>query len=153
MTKPDRKKILAVSSSGGHWTQLLRLRPAFEGNEVVYATTQDGSQKLVPENRFYLLPDANRNAPFRLIRLMAKVLWIVVRERPDVVLSTGAAPGFFALVAGRLMGARTLWLESVANAQVPSLSTKLVRRFAHLSLTQWPHMASPNGPFYKGSVF
>src|SRR5688572_14021606 len=48
MTPPParqpRKKILAVASSGGHWTQLLRLRPAFDGCEVVFVTTQSGSR-------------------------------------------------------------------------------------------------------------
>ena len=75
-----------------------------------------------------------------------------MRHRPDVVLSTGAAPGFFAILFGKLLGARTIWVDSIANAEQLSLSGKKAGRFADLWLTQWPHLAQPGGPLYKGSV-
>lgn len=147
-----RRKILAVASPGGHWTQLLRLRPAFAGHDVVFATTLADSRAEVPGYRFRLLPDANRNSRWRLAALIVITLFVVLRERPDVVISTGAAPGYFAIRFAHYLGARTLWLESIANAEEPSLSTRLVRPYADLMLTQWPHMAQPDGPFYRGSV-
>jgi UDP-N-acetylglucosamine:LPS N-acetylglucosamine transferase len=147
-----RRKILAVSSSGGHWTQLLRLRPAFEGHEVVFVTTQKNSESQVSPYRLYTIPDANRKSRIRLLIVMIRLFLIVLRERPDVVISTGAAPGYFALRFGKYLGARTLWLESIANAEEPSLSTQLVKSYADLLLTQWPHMARDGGPVYKGSV-
>jgi UDP-N-acetylglucosamine:LPS N-acetylglucosamine transferase len=146
------KKILAVSSSGGHWIELLRLRPAFNGHNVVYITTQKDSQGQVPGERLYIVPDANQRTKLRLIITLVCVFLLVARERPDVVISTGAAPGYFAVRFGKWFGARTLWLESIANAEELSLSTKLVRPYADLLLTQWPHMAAPDGPFYKGDV-
>jgi len=147
-----KRKILAVASSGGHWTQLLRLRPAFDGHEVVFVTTQPDSHAEVVPDRFHCLPDANRKSKLRVLLLMLRTFLVVLRERPDVVVSTGAAPGYFALRFGRLFGARTLWLESIANAEELSLSTKLVRPYADLLLTQWPHLARPEGPHYRGSV-
>lgn len=147
-----KQKILAVSSSGGHWSALLRLAPAFEGHEVVYVTTQKDSQRQVASNRFYVIPDANRDKLLRLLFLMISVLYIVLRERPDVVISTGAAPGYFALRFGRWVGARTLWLDSIANAERLSLSGKIVEPYADLWLTQWPHLATPKGPFYRGGA-
>jgi hypothetical protein len=77
----------------------------------------------------------------------------VLRERPDVVLSTGAAPGFFALLFGRLLGARTIWLDSIANIEELSMSGRMARRHADLWLTQWPHLARPDGPECAGRVF
>ena len=151
-TGQRRRKILAVASPGGHWTQLLRLRPAFAGHDVVFATTLADSRGEVPEYRFRLLPDANRNSRWRLLALIVVTFLVVLRERPDVVISTGAAPGYFAIRFAHYLGARTLWLESIANPEEPSLSTKLVRPYADLMLTQWPHMAQPEGPFYRGSV-
>jgi len=147
-----KRKILAVASSGGHWTQLLRLRPAFDGHEVVFATTQSDSRDEVAPDRFHCLPDANRKSKLRVLLLMLRTFLVVLRERPDVVVSTGAAPGYFALRFGRLFGARTLWLESIANVEELSLSTKLARPYADLLLTQWPHLAQPEGPHYRGSV-
>jgi UDP-N-acetylglucosamine:LPS N-acetylglucosamine transferase len=151
-TRPQRKKVLAVASSGGHWAQLLRLRSAFEGHEAVFVTTQSDSRGDVASHRFHCIPDANRNSKLRMVLLMLRTFLVVLRERPDVVVSTGAAPGYFALRFGRLFGARTLWLESIANAEELSLSTKLVRPYADLLLTQWPHLARPEGPHYRGSV-
>ena len=151
-TRPQRKKVLAVASSGGHWAQLLRLRSAFEGHEAVFVTTQSDSRGDVASHRFHCIPDANRNSKLRMVLLMLRTFLVVLRERPDVVVSTGAAPGYFALRFGRLFGARTLWLESIANVEELSLSTKLARPYADLLLTQWPHLARPDGPHYRGSV-
>ena len=69
-----------------------------------------------------------------------------------VVISTGAAPGFFGLAFGKLLGARTIWIDSMANVEELSLSGRQVRRFADLWLTQWPHLARPDGPRYEGGV-
>ena len=64
----------------------------------------------------------------------------------------GALPGVVALALGRAMGARTVWIDSVANAAEMSLSGRLARRVAHLWLTQWEHVARDSGAEYAGSV-
>lgn len=58
---------------------------------------------------------------------------IVLLHRPDIVISTGAAPGFFALLFGKLLGARTIWIDSIANAEQLSVSGQKVKLFADLS--------------------
>jgi UDP-N-acetylglucosamine:LPS N-acetylglucosamine transferase len=146
-------KLLLVASGGGHWIQLLRVLPAFDGAEQVFASVHRDCAQDVPGRRLHVLTDANQWERLRLLRLAFEVLWVVLRERPDVVISTGAAPGVFALLFGRLLGARTIWLDSLANAEELSLSGRLVRRFASLWLTQWPQLARPGGPEYAGSVF
>ena len=76
---------------------------------------------------------------------------VIVRERPQVVVSTGAAPGYLALRLAKALGARTVWIDSVANVDELSLSGRLASEKADLCLTQWPHLAS--GPVsYQGSV-
>ena len=77
---------------------------------------------------------------------------VVVRMTADVVISTGAAPGYFALRVGKLLGARTIWIDSMANADGLSLSGRKIGPHADLWLTQWPHLAAPHGPFYAGGV-
>lgn len=69
-----------------------------------------------------------------------------------MILSTGAAPGFFCILAGRLIGARTLWIDSVANGEELSMCGKLFRRFAHECCTQWEHLAGDTRPRYFGAV-
>jgi hypothetical protein len=152
MKTGDPKKILAVSSSGGHWAELLRLRPAFEGHQVVYITTQKDSARQVPDSKVYIIGDAHRGKKLELIWMLLVIAMIVIRERPSVALSTGAAPGYFAIRFARYFGARTLWLDSIANGEQLSLSARLVQPYADLWLTQWPHMARPDGPEFRGSV-
>lgn len=149
MKKP--KKIVAIASSGGHWTQLLRLRPAFAGHKVTYITTQQGASSQVSD-KVYRICDSNQWQKLRLLVTLLQVIALMLWLRPDIVISTGAAPGYFALRLGKLLGARTLWIESLANAEAPSLATKLVQPFADLSLTQWPHLDGVGGSHYRGSV-
>ena len=145
-------KVLAVASAGGHWIQLLRLRPAFEGAEVVYVTTQEPVAHAINASRCHLVIDANFNRKVRLAFMSLQVLSVLLRERPDVVISTGAAPGFAAVVLGKMLGARTIWVDSIANAEELSLAGQRVARWADHWLTQWPELAADDGPYYKGAV-
>jgi UDP-N-acetylglucosamine:LPS N-acetylglucosamine transferase len=146
-------RVLAVSSGGGHWVQLRRLMPAFESQDVVFVTVDEAYRDDVPHHRFRAVQDATQWDRLRLIRLVLQMLWIVVVERPHVVVTTGAAPGFFAIVFGKLLGARTLWLDSIANVERLSDSGRVVRRFADVWLTQWSHLAREGGPEFAGRVF
>lgn len=145
-------KILAIASGGGHWVQLLRLRPAFEGCDVAYITVQASYAEEVRGSRFYKITDATRWSRWDLLRMIVEIVWIVLRERPDVVVSTGAAPGVVALRLGKWLGARTIWVDSIANVEQMSLSGKRVRGFTDLWLSQWPDVAAAEGASFKGAV-
>lgn len=132
--------------------EMLRLRPAFDGSEVVFATVRTGYSADVGDSQFRLIPDANRWSKLGLLRTAFSVARLILQECPDVVISTGAAPGFFAVVFGRWFGARTIWVDSVANAETLSMSGQRAGRFAHFWLTQWPHLAREGGPYYFGNV-
>ena len=127
--------------------------PAFEGHPVVYVTINPVYARDVPGSRVHIVNDATRWDRVGSLRLALRILWILVRERPQVVVSTGAAPGCFAIILGRLMGARTIWLDSIANIEQMSMSGVMVRRYSQLWLTQWPHLAAPGGPEFAGKVF
>jgi hypothetical protein len=145
-------KILAVASGGGHWVQLRRITPAFAGFDVVYVTVQPEYRCQVIDSRFYCVNDATRWNKLGLIALALRIAWIVWKERPAVVVSTGAAPGYFAVLFGRWCHARTIWIDSMANVERLSMSGEHVGRHADLWLTQWPHLAKAEGPHYGGSV-
>lgn len=146
------KKILAVASGGGHWVQLLRLRPAFDGHDVAYVTVQPTYADQVPGYRFYRITDATRWNRAKLLAMVLQVALIVLRERPDIIISTGAAPGVVALRIGKWFGARTVWVDSVANVEQMSLSGRRVRGFADLRLSQWPDVARNEGCDFKGAI-
>jgi UDP-N-acetylglucosamine:LPS N-acetylglucosamine transferase len=148
-TKP---KVLAIASGGGHWVQLLRLRPAFEDCEVVFATAKEGYRADVGDAEFRVIVDGNRSNKFRLLQSLWSVFSLLKKERPDVVISTGAAPGYFALKIGRLLGMKTIWVDSIANAEELSMSGAKAGDCADLWLTQWPHLAREGGPSCLGNV-
>jgi hypothetical protein len=145
-------KILAIASGGGHWVQLLRLRPAFEDCEVTYATVKSGYRSQVGDASFRVIPDCNRWDKLSALRSAFMISLLLLRLRPDVVITTGAAPGYFGVHLGRWFGARTIWVDSIANAEEISLSGQMVRGRADLWLTQWPHLASEDGPHFYGQV-
>lgn len=147
-----RCDVLAISSSGGHWVELTRLFPAFKGMVVEYATTDAGRRIDVPGGRLHVFSDANKRTPWRLVVCAWQILGLVARYRPRVVVTTGAAPGFIAAVAGKLFGARTVWIDIFGLVERMTLSGRMVKPFADVHLVQWPHLARPDGPHYKGSL-
>ncbi len=144
---------MAVCSGGGHWVEMRRLLPAFDGFDMTYVCTYpEPDAALAGERYYYVRNFTRRNAPVALL-VVAQMVRILRRERPDVVITTGAAPGLIALAAAKLMlRSRTIWIDSLAAAETMSLSGKLARPFADAWLTQWESLARPGGPKHWGSV-
>ena len=146
------KRVLFVASSGGHWIQLLRLVSQLETYERFYITTDAGHAKEVDDGKFFSVPEASRWDKVKLMWQSIKILYLVILIRPHVILTTGAAPGFFALFFGKIIGARTIWVDSIASADELSLSGRKVSKYADLWITQWEHLSKPEGPVYYGKV-
>lgn len=132
--------------------QLLRLRPAFADYAVTYACVRLAYADDVPGERFVTYTDATRWDRWRLLKMVLQVSWLLLRLRPDVIITTGAAPGYVAIRLGRLLGARTVWIDSIANVETLSLSGAKIGAHVDLWLTQWAHLGKPEGPLYKGAV-
>lgn len=147
-----RRKIVAVASGGGHWVQLMRICKAFDEYEIVFVTVHEAYRSQVGKSKFYSVRDANRTQPLSLLKTAWQLVEIIRKEKPDIIVSTGAAPGYLALRLGRLIRAKTIWLESIANAEKLSMSGRRIGPYADLWLTQWPALARPEGPLYAGSV-
>jgi UDP-N-acetylglucosamine:LPS N-acetylglucosamine transferase len=146
------RRVLLVASGGGHWVQLLRLRAAWEHADVAYLTVQASYQRQVPGARFYAVHDATRWSRLSLVFMALQVAWVVLRERPDVIITTGAAPGLVALWVGKKLGARTAWLDSIANVEEMSLSGRRAAGCSDFQLTQWPHLEADERPAHRGAV-
>jgi UDP-N-acetylglucosamine:LPS N-acetylglucosamine transferase len=158
-------KVLAIASAGGHWVELRRISPVWDECLVTYVTTSISRKKEIdeeaagsgnPSPEFYVVVEASRWQKWKLIRQLLQIVKILLTVRPDIVISTGAAAGYFAVRFGKLLGARTIWIDSIANAHELSLSGRKVQAFADLWLTQWEHLAGPAGdpakPRYEGKV-
>lgn len=152
---------MVIASAGGHWIQLNRMAPAWSDCRVSYVSTEAGLRHKLDREAaaagkepvsFHVVPEANRWQRLRLAWSMARIGFLLLRLRPDVIVTTGAAPGYFALRLGHMMGCRTIWVDSIANAEELSLSGQMAGKHADLWLTQWEHLARPEGPRFEGSV-
>lgn len=147
-------KICLIASAGGHLSQLLRLDGSWKGYDTFCITTSDiVGKKLQKYGQTYAVGECNREYPLRVIRVFVRCVRIIFHERPDVVISTGAAVGCIACVLGRLSGAKVVWVDSITNVEKMSLSGRIVRHISHLCLVQWPELTEKyKGVEYAGSV-
>ena len=131
-----------------------KVAPAWSGHSTFWITTAHVvGNTLSKSGEVYVVDECNREHPFRVITAFLRCMSVVLKERPDVVISTGAAPGCLTALFGRMLGAKVFWLDSITNVKRLSLSGRLVRPFAHLFLVQWPELAERyQGVEYVGAV-
>lgn len=131
-------KAVLVCSNGGHLLQLERLRPWWERVDRLWVTFRqtDTESILAGERTVWAFHPTQRN-PMNLLR-NAWLAWRTLRrERPDLIVSTGAgvAPPFF--LVGRLLGIKTVFVEVYDRLDSPTLTGRLCYRLSDLFLLQW----------------
>lgn len=144
--------VLAVASAGGHWQQMMQIIDAFDATQLVVASTNPELGHAYGFYQVRQLPDCNQDNPVKVLVCLWHTFRLVRSLRPDLVVSTGAAPGLLCLIWGRLSGAKTIWIDSIANSEKLSLSGRLATWFAGSVLTQWSHLANGERPGFKGAV-
>jgi beta-1,4-N-acetylglucosaminyltransferase len=142
MTKSKKLKICLAASAGGHLTQLLKLANCWNEYDAFFITTcEEVKKKLEKSGNVYVAGESNRQHPIKIMKVILCCFKIIFKERPDVVLSTGAAVGCIACMIGKLTGAKIVWVDSITNVEKLSLSGRLVRPIANLFLAQWQQLA------------
>ena len=152
-----KKKICFVSSSGGHWEELMCLKTISEKNESFYVTEEGGQAQDANLEKIYTVPQINRHEKswvIQLIKLLFNASKILKKENPSVVITTGALIAFpFCLIA-KLKGCKVIYIESFARVYNGSLTGKIVYRFADLFLVQWkPLLSVYPKAIYVGGIF
>jgi len=141
-TEAPPRRIVLVASAGGHWLELCRLAEAFRDFDCQFVCTTEGQMAPIGDRPVLVVADGSRRRMLSLIGTATTMARLLRGFRPEIVVSTGAAPGAVALTVARCMGAHTIWIESISCRDAPSMSGRFVRRVADLFLTQWPHMAA-----------
>ena len=139
-------KICLAASGGGHFRQLLDLDPAFTDQTCFYITepTALGVSFKTSRPVFFVphvaLGQARLGSPLAMIsaafRNARQSFDIIRRQRPDIVLSTGAGSMAFAMLWGRLFGAEIILIDSFARFLAPSAFAKIVSPIAHHRIAQ-----------------
>lgn len=134
----SRCRIALVGSSGGHLAHLLALRPFWQDRDRFWVTfdTQDAVSLLEGERRYWAYHPTNRHVP-NLIRNSFQALRILLRERPSLIISSGAAPAIPYFWLARIFGARTVFIEVLDRLDSPTITGRVVSPVAHTILVQW----------------
>jgi len=135
-------KILAIASKGGHWVQLLRITKALNHCDIAYVSTYSRLSETVKEHPFYTILDGDRNAIFRLLQTLFIMFKIIYKTQSDIIITTGSAPALMGIIAGKIMGKKTIWIDSIANVEKVSTSGRIAHYFANRVYTQWPDLAN-----------
>ena len=129
------KKIGLICSAGGHFMEMLQLSEAFEGHSTFLVTYKE-KQTSGRENAYYLMNIAR--SPFALVIGVVKILFILLKERPDFLFSTGAeiaVPSFY--IGKLLLRTKLIYLECSAQVYQASLTGRWVYPITDLFLVQW----------------
>jgi beta-1,4-N-acetylglucosaminyltransferase len=147
-------KFCLVCSSGGHFLQLYSLRELWEGRERIWVTfpKEDTKVLLEGEHIYWAYHPTNRNIR-NLFRNCSLALKVLRKEKPSVVISTGAGVAVPFIYGARLLGIRTIYIESLTRVKALSLTGNLVYPAARHFLVQWPELAQRHRKaLYKGQV-
>ena len=146
-------KVFAVASIGGHWVQLLRIAKALEKEfDVVYMSTHEKCATMVEGRVYYSMNDFSRWDFYKMFPELLHSIYIICKEKPSIVITTGAAHGLVCLFAAKICGIRTVWIDSIANVEHISFSGRIASKFASRIYTQWPSLAG-NKVIFAGNIF
>lgn len=147
------KRVLCVSSSGGHWQQLMSVASAWHGLEARYACTAADAGLAFGITDLVHVPDCNRNTAAKLLRSIPSYVHTYFSVRPRAVVTTGALPGLVFIFLARLTGAKAIWIESIANSENLSLCGKVASHVATDFFVQTEHLADGKRRVFVGSIF
>ena len=151
MEHPARMKICLVTSHGGHLTEILHVREAFEGHDTFYIT-YDSDRTRGLENK-YLLRNIGMN-PLLMACAFVCVFWIMIKEKPNLIISTGAEIAIPAFYLARLLRIRTVFIESWTRVDRPTGTGRIVYPVADVFLVQWERLLNRYGgkARYEGAI-
>lgn len=153
-----KKKICLISSSGGHFEQLLMLRKLSKKNNI-FIITEKTKYNRNDKKIDYYINQVNRKEIFFVIKMILisiKSLYIFIKEKPDVIISTGALAAIPMLFIGNIFNKKIIYIESFAKISSPTMTGNLIYKhnLADKFYVQWESMLEfyPNA-VYKGGIY
>ena len=151
---PNNIKICFAASSGGHLEQILALKPLMGRYDSFILTEKTKYEVKLPVRARYV-QQVNRHEASFLLRMAANFaasLGIWRTEKPDVIVCTGALATIPFCLIGHARGAKLIFIESFAKTSSPTMTGKLLHKFADRFYVQWESMLSvyPDARFIGG---
>lgn len=147
MKKKNKVRVLFISSTGGHLSEMMRLSPLFKKYNYFIITEKDESTKMLAKKYekkvFYLLygtKDHKIIYPFKLLINCFKSLYLYLKIRPKYIITTGAHTAGPMCCIGKILGSKIIYIESFANIETKTITGRLIYHFADLFIVQWEEM-------------
>jgi beta-1,4-N-acetylglucosaminyltransferase len=152
-------KVCLISSSGGHLAQLKQLLPLVSSKYNYFLVTEKNETSLSLQKKhptFFLKQQERKNISFlkNFTINVFKSVWILLKQKPDVIISTGAGAVLPLCVLGALFGKKVVFLESFAKITSPTITGRIIYKFADRFYVQWEEMNEiyPKAT-YKGAIY
>ena len=141
MKKKEKVKVCLVGSSGGHLTHLHMLKPLWKDWERFWVTFDktDANSLLKEEKVYHCFFPTNRNIK-NLIKNTFLAIKVLIKEKPDLIISSGAAVAVSFFWIGKIMGAKTIYIEVFDRINKPTLTGRLVYPVTDKFIVQWDEM-------------
>jgi UDP-N-acetylglucosamine:LPS N-acetylglucosamine transferase len=136
-SSPAQKRVLIVCSSGGHLQEALLATEGVSVDRFIATFALPHLKSTLSNEKVYGLVDPHTSLLKYAVNAVQSV-WILLRVRPDVVLTTGAGIALACAVLGKRLGARLIVVETAACVTQPSRTGAFLHRFADLFIVQWP---------------
>ena len=148
----SNKKLCFAASSGGHFEQLMMLRPLMKKYDSFVVTEKTLYKTTIKGEKMYYMHQVNRKEklfPLWMILNSIKATWIVVKEHPDIVITTGVLAIIPLCLIVKLTGGKIIYLESFAKVTSATETGKFLYKFADQFYVQWESMKK----IYPGAIF
>ena len=147
MARRPTARICIVSSCGGHLTEVRTLKAAYEKYDHFYIINEAIMLPADMQGRTFFIRHSERDLLF-FVNLWEA--WrILRRERPDLILSTGAGPIVPFALTGILLGIPSIFIEDMSRVAGPSMTARIMYYLADRFLYQWPAL----GRFFPNGVY
>ena len=145
-------KLALVCSHGGHLTEIMYLLDAFEGHDTFFITYNNFRTKNL-EQKKYLLENIG-TSPFKMFKSFFQIGKILLKEKPDTIISTGSEIAIPTFIIAKILGIKTIFIESWCRVKTKSGTGKIVYYLSDLFLVQWPELIELYGrkAKYVGAV-
>ena len=149
-----RKKILIVSSTGGHLNEVLQLKKLFEQHECLIVTEGIAINKTILKGynyKFVRNNGKNRDLRFwkNLIINFFIAFKIIMTYRPNMIVSAGSHTAVPFCYIGKLLGCKVAFILSFSRIKSKAMSANLIYPIADLFFVQWEDMKR----FYKKAIY
>lgn len=145
-------KIMLVCNDGGHLTEMLFLMKAFEGKDVFFLTYDDPRIKDL-KFRYHLIESIDTSI-LKMLKMSFKILKILRKEKPDLVISTGSEIAIPTFIFARFMRIKTIYVESWCRVKTRSGTGRIMYYVSNVFLVQWSSLLKKYGwkARYEGGI-